>query len=61
MSCPLCHSGNHESNGHINSFKHRKALIKLFKKYNDSIKDKDPNEYDKIYESILFTYTTILK
>ena len=62
MTCPLCHSGNRDSNGHINSFKHRKALIKLFKKFNKKKENMPFEKWDSIYEETLqqFINTTIL-
>ena len=61
MACPLCKIGNRENTGHINSFKHKKALIKLFKMYNEKKKDIHPKDWDDLYDYILFTMTGVVK
>ena len=53
MVCEICQSGNRVSPNHSYSFRHRKILIKLFKMYNEKKKDKNPDEYDKIFDECL--------
>ena len=54
MTCQLCKSGNNrEAPNHAYTFRHRKILIKLFKMYNEKKKDKNPDEYDKIFDECL--------
>ena len=57
MSCSLCHAGNRESPNHCYSFRHRKALIKLFKEYNKKKENMPFEKWDSIYEAIYSHFT----